>query len=800
MNSISELCLFPTKDQLMGTWDKAPIKVKSNHYSLAVEGEVKFCEWYMSFIDQADFGDYINDPTDAQEAVPQDSQTLIMEITKANSKEVREVLGSTFTSGVKLFTISKVPVDGIEYHFKSHPEFVMICRSVNKDLDFNQLVETLDERSQRRFVRYLNNHLERMMKNQNYKEWDRARGYFNMDEKVTLENHNLMVFNGFKSRFCIHDSGIKLLFDCTMRVVRFTNMWDDFISQEIKSDNHDQVCDFFIGKMCMANYANNRVYRIDDIDFMLNPMSPFPDKTYKNYEDYFMQKYGIAKLKFPEQFMLVHKSRVKSMAEDGRKVFKFETIYLIPELMLPVGLDKIVRDTSPLGEDLAQYKFKDPKKRFGEIDELITSMNDYQDEKANFKLKINQKTNIVTGYTLDFPKLRAGTSELNPSVKHLQVTELADGKKLTNWVVFYDYKHEEEHNIVIENVIKAGERYSLEISKPLSTILLPKNASVEHVDQILRKEKLNGGVHLIFFVVCRSTARFLYRKAKAFYNAKGIVTQFLTSFNPNKDVTGLTKFNNMLLQMIVKLGGTIWEVENDKENMMVAGADVFHPTDKISVASVVNQMGSNFNNFYSLTTRQAKGAIVMNNVFKMVIDSIKHYVKKNNVPPKNYLFFRSGVRRNEYDDLIEFEINRIVETLQAIYSDNAPKLTFVVVSTRVSDRFAIETDEGLKNPSGGLVVIDEVVEKDKANFFLISQQVTQGSACPTHYDIVYSEGGLKFEEVVEMAYSFTFGYSNWMGSLRVPSMIKNAQKLSKLIGITQDDTINDNLKEVLFFL
>jgi len=550
----------------------------------------------------------------------------------------------------------------------------------------------------------------------------------------------------------------------------------------------------------MANYGNNRVYRIDDIDFMMTPMSPFPDKTYKNYEEYFMDKYKTPKLKYPDQFMLVHKSRVKSISEDGKRSFKFESIYLVPELMMPVGLTEKVTDNSQLALDLSEYKFKEPEKRFNEINTLIKSINEYKDEKAPFQLKIEQTNNKITGYSLEFPVLKAGNTKIVPDSKHIKVTELADGKKLTNWILVYDYKHEKDYEIVVDNIIKSGLRYNLEIQKPVVSLSLPKNASVEHVDQMIRKEKLQQKTDLIFFLVSRPTARFLYRKCKAYYNSKGIVTQFFVSFNPVKDVTTLTKYNNILLQMIVKLGGTVWEIETHKDDMIIAGADIYHQNEKTTVVSLVSQMGENFNNYYSLTSKQNKGAMIMNNVFKMVVESVKHYVKKFNKLPKEYLFFRRGVRKSEYDELIEFEINRILESFTKVYGLQAPKLTFVAVNTKVSDRFAIETTEGLKNPSGGLAVIDDVVEKDKANFFLISQLVNQGSACPTHYEVVYSDGTLKFEDIVELAYSFTFGYSNWMGSLRVPSMIKNAAKLSKLIGLAQEDNIEESLKELLFYL
>ena len=44
----------------------------------------------------------------------------------------------------------------------------------------------------------------------------------------------------------------------------------------------------------MANYGNFRKYKVIGYDLSLSPMSPFPDKKYKNYKDYFVQRYKVA--------------------------------------------------------------------------------------------------------------------------------------------------------------------------------------------------------------------------------------------------------------------------------------------------------------------------------------------------------------------------------------------------------------------------------------------------------------------------------------------------------------------------
>lgn len=804
---IDETSFFPSKKQMLVTWTQKPIQVTTNHFNFVFEETQKFNEWHLTFIEHEDFESYLSDPKSVQEAIPADSRGLIMEVKKSNGKELRETLGSNFISGLTLFTVSVENLDSDVYCFKAHPEFVMICKRVHKDIDFVGINNMANEDCRRQLLRFLNANLKRILRQKNYIEWGRNKKYYNMTKKINIDEHNLMIFSGFKTSIDIYEEGIKLLVDCSSRIVRFNNVWEDFLKSNIKSSDHEKICDFFIGMSCMANYGNQRVYRIDDIEFTLTPTSPFPDKKFSTYEDYFVSKYGVGKLRYPAQFLLVHRNRILEFSKGGDKEIRYENVYLVPELMLPCGLTDAMRENFTLMKDLSKYTLKAPQQRFGEIGAMIDSINDFEEKekieeaaKRSFKFKVNSKSNTVTGYTLNYPILTNGQTKFTPNKDRIDIKRLADKKNIDNWVFFYDFKNERDLDVVLDNMYESSKRYSLNYKDPNCTLLIPRNPTAETLDQLIRKNKKAGSPTLIFFFVSRSTARFLYKKAKAYFHSKGIASQFFVSFNPKKDVNSLTKYGNILLQMVNKLGGTLWEVECDKKDMIIAGADVYHGAHQNSVISLVSQMGHNFTTFYSLTSKQKKGVQIMNGVYKMVIDAVKYYIQKYGKPPKEFLFFRHGVGEGQYDDVIEFEVNRILETFAVNYKTDAPKLTFVIVNKRVDDRFAVQTKDGLKNPQGGLVVIDDVVKRDRANFFLIAQNVTQGTANPTHYEVLFTSGGLKFEEVVELAYSFTYGYANWMGAVKVPAPVQYAHKLSNLIGIAENDDIEDHLKEVLYYL
>ena len=96
------------------------------------------------------------------------------------------------------------------------------------------------------------------------------------------------------------------------------------------------------------------------------------------------------------------------------------------------------------------------------------------------------------------------------------------------------------------------------------------------------------------------------------------------------------------------------------------------------------------------------------------------------------------------------------------------------------------------NPSAGLLVTDEVTSRNKFEFFIQPQQVTGGSATPTRFHVAY--GNMNFPEIIpKFTYDLCHIYSNWQGTVRIPNVIKAAEKLSKMTVKTTQEELNKNL-------
>ena len=93
------------------------------------------------------------------------------------------------------------------------------------------------------------------------------------------------------------------------------------------------------GKIVMTHY-NNRTYRIDDVDFSMNPKSTFhlhKEDREISYLEYYRTRYNV-QIRNPTQPLLVSLPTRRDLNRgDARPV------YLIPELCGMTGLTKAMR-------------------------------------------------------------------------------------------------------------------------------------------------------------------------------------------------------------------------------------------------------------------------------------------------------------------------------------------------------------------------------------------------------------------------------------------------------------------------
>ena len=141
--------------------------------------------------------------------------------------------------------------------------------------------------------------------------------------------------------------------------------------------------------------------------------------------------------------------------------------------------------------------------------------------------------------------------------------------------------------------------------------------------------------------------------------------------------------------------------------------------------------------------------------------------------PKGIVIYRQGVSLQQKDFLIN-EVQNIKKEL-----DNKIKFYYILVNTKTTYKFFEKNGNNYSNPGEGLLILDGVTNRNFFEFYIQPQYVTGGSATPSCFHVAY--GDLDFEEMIP---KFTFDlchlYSNWQGTVRVPNVLKAAEKLSKI--------------------
>lgn len=99
-----------------------------------------------------------------------------------------------------------------------------------------------------------------------------------------------------------------------------------------------------------------------------------------------------------------------------------------------------------------------------------------------------------------------------------------------------------------------------------------------------------------------------------------------------------------------------------------------------------------------------------------------------------------------------------------------------------------------------MLVNSEAVGKG-FEFYLIAQQCNRGTVKPTFYKVVYSDSEVEEGVLEEFMYSQCFNYMNWTGSIKVPSVLQYAKKLSMFVGqYLNDKCVGEALCRHLYYI
>ena len=628
--------------------------------------------------------------------------------------------------------------------------------------------------------------------------------YILLDRKLELpldknKNTSVNFYPGFRTSLVETDKAMFLNVVLTHKFIRNETLLDyikrfgDINKKSVQDDINVELK----GSSFKVKYAK-RNYQIDEIDFDLNPVNTqinYEGKTI-NHIEYYKKAYNIEIKDNNQPLIIVRK-------KDSNKT------YFIPELCYLAGINEEDSMNRKFMKKVSECTKMNPTQKVEEINNFIQLLQDTNEDNKtkmsskkkteHYGIQISPLKDLFPAYYMTETKLIDGNGQFFDKYKK----EIILDKNVINevkWVLFFEENYDENEIYLLKDFNEAQGKYGIKIKNPLK-IKIPYKSSVNKWISEVNKYFGEGKTKYAFALFLLGENNYIYPQLKLHSLCNnGYISQVVkvdTLYNDKiKNIS-----SNILNQINAKLGGALYKIKIDKalagKKIMIIGVDSSKHKDKNNYGTgiaMVATINDSLNNFYS----ESKIVKVndMKNKFHFCIsdfiqNALKVYQSNNNGKNPDWLIiYRQGVSKQQKEKL-KPEIREIDNTC---LTHNIPYY-YIFVNTKSTFKFfeKKEKKEYYSNPKSGLLVLDGVINPNNFEFYIQPQYVNQGSATPTCFHVAY--GNLNFPELIP---KFTFDlchlYSNWQGSVRIPHVMKCAEKLSKMTAKYKLNELNEKIK------
>nr|XP_035123653.2 piwi-like protein 3 [Callithrix jacchus] len=631
-----------------------------------------------------------------------------------------------------------------------------------------------------------------------------GRHYYTEKIPLTLERRgtSLEIWRGYVTSILQYENGITLCADVNHKLLRIETVYD-FISKiqaEAQRGNPQvEVANKLIGSIVLTKY-NNRTYRVDGVDWNLNPRHTFnkSDGTKITYIDYYKQQHKEI-ITVMRQPLLVSQGRWKK----GQTGPQRQPILLIPQLCYMTGLTDEIRKDYTSMKDLATETKLSPEKRHNSLKGLRKSI---EEEKAqallqpwNFKFDSNllslhgrvlRNANIFQGRRM----VRANAN--GEWAREVREVPLLSPVPLHSWLLLYNNECFREAMILKD--------YLYHVTAPMGITMRPAHMIevAGHADSytnILRKYTRSA----LQMVICilPDDDKYRYDHIKKYLCTTFPIPSQCVVKKTIEKVQAKTIVTKIAQQMNCKMGGALWKVETNVQRTMFIGIDCFHDivNRQKSIAGFVASTNAELTKWYSQCVIQATGEELVNELHTCLKAALDVWCENESSMPRSIIVYRDGVGDGQLQALLDQEAKQMSTYLQTI-SPNNFALAFIVVKKRINTRFFLKCGSRFENPRPGTVIDVELTRNEWYDFFVVSQHVKEGTVTPTHYNVIYDTIGLSPDTVQRLTYCLCHMYYNLPGTIRVPAPCHYAHKLAYLVGQSIHEKPNRSLSTLLFYL
>ena len=720
---------------------------------------------------------------------------------KNSRNELRKIYGECLISGDSLFATKKVEesknVKSAIYS-KGKKEYTLLFDKVQTERTINNEDVRKDSLTKQFLELIIKDILYCNPKLEFYKDLFVLTTNYS---KIEQEGISVTFYPGFTTSFMETDRGNFLNVTLKNKIIQnetildfMNNYFPDYPkSKQAQKDIKDEL----IGRVFKVSYMK-RNHKIDDIIFDQNPETHtinFKGKT-RNLLDYYKIAHDII-IKKPQQPLILVQGKNKEGAP--------QSSFFIPELCSLTGLEDSDAKNGKFMRELALYTKLEPNDRVFKTNEFIKLLDDDSTDESHpisskkkkeaYGIEIKPTSSLFDAYYMEETKLLGGNNQ-KVTAKD-RTFPVYDKKDMTSWVCLYEKKNYNDADSFSKAMIKASKAYGLKIKEP-EWVEMDNNSKPNNWIQTAEDyfpENEESEYSFVVFLMGKNDDK-LYTKLKKHSICKnGYVSQVVKVKSIRNSKGLMSVCSKILLQINAKLGGISYKINLDKtiaqRSLMVVGIDATHIKGAGTGVAMVATINDSFTDFYNkeeIIKEENKTQLEFC-VSSFIEEAVEEFKKKNKNKPKGIIIYRQGVSLQQKEFLKKeiAQVDKVCETKSILYY-------YILVNTKTTFKFFEKTNHGYINPQSGLLILDGITNKNFFEFYIQPQQVTQGSATPSCFHVAY--GNLNFPEMIP---KFTFDlchiYSNWQGTVRIPNVIKAAEKLAKMTAKYTKGELNENLQK-----
>ncbi|XP_076817486.1 piwi-like protein 1 isoform X1 [Clavelina lepadiformis] len=721
---------------------------------------------------------------------------------KGMLRDHTELLGPVYMfDGTMLFTTRKLPQKETEVFSKRRTDGsnIRITISLTNELSANSPVSVQIYNILFRWV------LEKIGMKQV------GRNYYNptMACNVQCGNINFEIWPGFVTSILQYERNVLLCAEISHKLMRKDTVLDILyqISADCKRSGrnvHDEAQRFLVGQIVLTRY-NNNTYRIDGIEWGLNPSKTFERRgTSISYAEYYKEQYNI-QIKELGQPLLLSRPKKREIRRGG-----LEVIHLIPELSTVTGLTDELRADFHTMKKLGNVTKQSPQQRADTLNRFIrkiTGNDEIKQKLSEWGLRFDNDLVKLQGRVLDPEQIVFQNKTVTGGHQASWDREMRDAKlvrsiNLSNWFFIHVARDRSCASDLAKKLCQVSIAMGFKMAHP--TMVEATDDRTDQYQRIIKDVLSRNKNTQMILCLLPSSRKDRYDAIKKLccvdYPVPSQVVLAKTLSKPQRVMSIATK---IAIQMNCKLGGEAWAVKIPLRQCMIIGIDTYHDSAQKgrSVGGFVASINSNYTRWYSNVTFQHSGGELIDGLKRCMMGALAKFRQMNGCLPMRIIIFRDGVGDGQLEMVKDHEIPQLLQCLQSDQSqDYKPNVTFVVVKKRVNARFFNRVHDRLQNPSPGTVIDDVITRPDWYDFFVVSQSVREGTVTPTHYNVIYDTSTLKPDHMQKLAYKLCHLYYNWPGTIRVPAPCLYAHKLAFLIGQSVHQPVSATLQDKLYFL